>query len=289
MTIAAAWRQVAPFGARRVDPARIWAMLLETIAEPGSADLPRVVERLVQGLTRGDAGQASKLRAQALRLAQDGGHVAVAAALKRLPTPPPVTARQASRPPPEPAKLAADDEEKPVPPDPDHPIFIGNAGLVLLNPYLPALFERLGLITKNEEDLPRIEGVEAQSRAVHLLQYMADGRTDAPEPELVLNKLLSGVAVAQPIEASIVPTEAEIETCNGLMHAVIANWTIIKNTSIEGLRETFLQREGRLKHGDDRWDLHVQRKGLDVLVDQIPWTFSMIYHRWMADPIHVTW
>ena len=176
-----------------------------------------------------------------------------------------------------------------MPPDPDHPIFIHNAGLVLLNPYLPALFERLGLITRNEEGLPRIEGIEAQSRAVHLLQYMADGRTDAPEPVLVLNKLLSGVAVAQPIEPGITPTEAEIETCNGLLNAVIANWTIIKNTSIDGLRETFLQREGRLRRGDDRWDLQVQRKGLDVLVDQIPWTFSMIYHRWMADPVHVTW
>ncbi|MES2442403.1 MAG: contractile injection system tape measure protein [Pseudomonadota bacterium] len=289
MTIAAAWRQVAPFGARRVDRSRIWAMLLEAIAEPGAVDLPGAVERLVQGLTRGDAAQAAKLRAQAQRLAQDGGHVAVAVALKR-PLRAADSRKPASRPAPESVKPAgAAAEEKPLPPDPDHAIFIGNAGLVLLNPYLPALFERLGLITKNEEGLPRIEGVEAQSRAVHLLQYMADGHTDRPEPELVLNKLLSGVAVAQPIEPSITPTPVEIETCDGLLHAVIANWTIIRNTSIDGLRETFLRREGRLLHSDGRWDLHVQRKGLDVLVDQVPWTFSMIYHRWMADPIQVTW
>jgi hypothetical protein len=33
----------------------------------------------------------------------------------------------------------------------------------------------------------------------------------------------------------------------------------------------------------------VQRKTLDVLVDQIPWSVSVVYHRWMAQPLYVTW
>jgi len=287
VVLAAAWRQVAPFGARRSDPAQLWSLLLDAVAESGAAGLPGVTERLMQGLTNGDAGQVVRLRAQAQKLAQDGGHVAVAAALRR-----PVRPSAAVRPEPpgrapEVAKPSA--EEKALPEAPEHPIFIGNAGLVLLNPYLPALFERLGLLTRTEDGKPRIAGVEAQSRAVHLLQYMADERLDAPEPELALNKLLSGVAIAQPIEPGIVASDGDREICDSLIEAVIGNWPIIKNTSIAGLRETFLQRDGRLLRGDAKWDLHVQRKGLDVLVDQMPWTFSLIFHRWMADPVHVTW
>lgn len=167
--------------------------------------------------------------------------------------------------------------------------FIGNTGLVLLNPYLPALFERLGVLSKDGAGVPRIEGLDARSRAVHLLQYLVDRRTNASESELALNKLLSGVAPGDPVEPSISPSDADISTCEGLLEAVIANWPIIKNTPIDGLRETFLRREGRLLRGDAFWDLHVHRKGLDVLVDQIPWTFSTVHHRWMTEPIQVTW
>jgi hypothetical protein len=171
----------------------------------------------------------------------------------------------------------------------DGPLMIGNAGLVLLSPYLPALFERLGVLSKDGAGAPRIEGLEARSRAVHLLQYLVDGRTDVPEPQLALNTLLSGGAPGDPVAPSIVPSEADIETCDSLLHAVIGNWPIIKGTSIDGLRDTFLRREGRLQRGDAHWDLHVKRKGLDVLVDQIPWTFSTVLPRWMTEPIQVTW
>jgi hypothetical protein len=82
---------------------------------------------------------------------------------------------------------------------------------------------------------------------------------------------------------------SDLETCDGLLQAVISNWTIIRNSSTAALRETFLQREGRLVREADRWTLLVQRKAVDVLVDQLPWGFSVVYHRWMADPIHVTW
>jgi len=105
----------------------------------------------------------------------------------------------------------------------------------------------------------------------------------------VLNKILCGLPVDQPIDMEIDPTQEEFETCEKLLRSMIANWKIIDNTSIEGLQETFLRREGRLSHSSDRWKLLVQRKTLDVLVDQIPWSYSVIYHRWMPHPLHVSW
>ena len=180
-------------------------------------------------------------------------------------------------------------EARPRNPDPGHPLYIANAGLALVTPYLPALFERLRLLTGKGDAPPRVTGFDAASRAVHLVQYLATGRLDTPEPALALNKLLAGLPLDTPVARQIDASPADLEICKQLLTALIANWPIIKNSSIDGLRETFLQREGRLDRAEDRWDLRVQRKALDVLVDRVPWSFSVIFHRWMQAPIDVTW
>ena len=70
---------------------------------------------------------------------------------------------------------------------------------------------------------------------------------------------------------------------------VTVDWTIIGDTSVAGLRETFLQREGKLTYGETRWQLLVQRKTLDILLDQVPWSIAIVYHPWMAGALHVSW
>jgi hypothetical protein len=131
--------------------------------------------------------------------------------------------------------------------------------------------------------------VDAVSRTVHLLQYLVDERTDAPEPLLCLNKVLCGVPPAVPVDRAIEMTARERELCDSLLAGVIEHWTIIKQTSVAGLRETFLQREGRLDRPPTGWRLRVQRRTVDVLLDHIPWTVSTIAHSWMPEPLYVTW
>jgi hypothetical protein len=288
--LAAAARHGAAFGSNPPDAERVWTVLLDLIAPPGAPTLAQGVAMLAERMADGDTRRAELLRDKALRLAEQGGHVAVAAAFRRArpkpvaaaPTPP----RSGGSRKPVPAPDRASDNSRPA--EPEGAIFIDNAGIVLLNPYLPTLFERLGLLTETDKG-PRLVGLEATSRGVHLLQYIADGRCDRPEPVLVLNKLLCGLTPAQPIEASIEPSDFERATCDGLTAAVIANWPSIANSSPAALRETFLQRQGRLLRGDRGWKLHVQRKTLDVLVDQLPWSFAQLFHRWMAEPVQVTW
>jgi hypothetical protein len=182
------------------------------------------------------------------------------------------------------------------PPGPRHPMFqesvveslyVENAGLVLTSPFLPHFFSTLGLLLP-ADGTAQIDPEQA-SRAVHLLQFLVDGRCDVPEPELVLNKLLCGLSPETPVAASITPTEAETSLCDQLLKAMLANWPVISSTSMEGLRETFLQRSGRLEMRPDGPTLTVQRKTLDVLVDQVPWGFRMIFHPWMGQPVHVSW
>ncbi len=181
--------------------------------------------------------------------------------------------------------LSQDEELLPA----SEPIYIDNAGLVLAAPFLPNLFNHLKMLWKDESGKTRWQDPERASRAVHLLQYLVDGRVNAPEPLLVLNKLLCGLPIAMPIEKSITMTEPELEGCQKLLQSILANWNPLSGTSIAGLRETFFQRQGRLEKPDTAWKLHVQRKTVDVLVDQVPWSIAVIFHPWMPGTLHVTW
>ena len=160
---------------------------------------------------------------------------------------------------------------------------------MLTSPFLPRLFETLGQLCEDEQGHTRLRDKEAISRAVHLLQYLVDGSTSTPEPLLALNKIMCGVPTGTIVEREIIPTEQEREVCERLLKSMIANWKVIENTSIAGLQETFLQREGRLESTPEGWKLRVQRKTLDVLVDQIPWSISIVFYRWMPQSLHVTW
>ena len=293
-----------------IDRATLWQALFDTVVAPiGERTVVRLSQRVLAIAGRAandpdpaqkDAAAESLLEALAQH-ARDAGLAVLAAAVeaqrggliaaymgKRLPAAAPIAARAKT---PHRAvrartsfSLAGDDNEISR-----EPIYIGNAGLVLANPFLPHLFDALGLLARNEAGKPRLRDEAAASRAVHLLQYLVDGRTDCPEPLLALNKILCGMPIAAPVEREIEATELERETCDMLLRSIVENWPILRNTSIAGLRETFLQREGKLTYGEVGWRLQVQRKTLDILVDQVPWSIGVVFHAWMPAALHVTW
>jgi len=163
-------------------------------------------------------------------------------------------------------------------------IAVDNAGLVLLSPYLPRLFSMLALA-----DDRAFAGPEAAARAALLLQALATGEAAAPEPALVLNKLLCGVPLDAPLPREIALTEAERTAIDGLLGAVIQHWRILGSTSPAGLRDTFLRRAARLERRDDAWQLAVEPGPFDMLIDQLPWGYATLRHPWMERVIHVDW
>jgi hypothetical protein len=171
-------------------------------------------------------------------------------------------------------------EEEPC----DEEIYIANAGLVLAAPYLPRLFDRL-----NVTEQGAFKDRKAAERAVHLLQFLVNERTASPEYQLVLNKLLCGVRTGTPIPREITLIDREQEVIEGLIEGMIRNWTSIGQTSIAGLRQSFLQREGRLQRREDAWHLLIEPRAYDLLLDQIPWSFSIIKYPWMERVLHVDW
>jgi hypothetical protein len=171
-----------------------------------------------------------------------------------------------------------------APPDEGEPAFIGNAGLVLLTPYLERLFTMLKLV----QDKAFVDAAAAV-RTTLLMQYLVTGQAAAAEPELALNKLLCGLPLATPVPPSVDLTDQERDAAAGLLQAVIAHWSALGRTSVEGLRQTFLQREGRLDRADEAWQLQVAPQAFDMLLDRLPWGYSTVKFPWMQELIHVQW
>ena len=163
-------------------------------------------------------------------------------------------------------------------------IYINNAGLVLCSPYLPRLFEMLDLMDKGQ-----FSNNQAKERAVLILQYLVFENTNFSESEMVLNKVLCGFQTGVPIDTKIELTEKEKDTCLQLLNGIIQNWKALGHVSPEGFRGSFLIREAKLEQKDDSWQLVVESKAYDMLLDRLPWSFTPIKHPWMKKPIHVKW
>jgi len=194
---------------------------------------------------------------------------------------------------PETTKRAAGDPErastfapKKTPlPDEDF-IMVENAGLVLLAPYIAPFFKNLGLT-----EAGNFTGTETQQRAVHLLHFLATGAEHPDEPQLTLCKLLCAWPWEEPIEQDIDLADAEKEEAIRLLQAVIANWEVLKNESINSLQVNFLQRAGQIfRPADDRsWRLRPERQSYDILLDRLPWSISIVRLPWMQEMIQVEW
>ncbi|WLE97130.1 MAG: contractile injection system tape measure protein [Candidatus Electrothrix communis] len=160
-------------------------------------------------------------------------------------------------------------------------IYINNAGLVLLHPFLPQFFSALGIA--EEEQLLQPE------RALCLLHFLATGQGMAPEYELMLPKILCNVPLDMPVEADVELTDKELEEAASLLTAVIEHWEALRNTSPDGLRGTFLVRPGKISLRGEDLLLQVEPQTWDILLEQLPWGISMIRLPWMERMLWVEW
>jgi hypothetical protein len=297
-----AWRQAALPGDSLPPAGLPWDTLLPLLVAHRPLTTRQIGDRLLRALSgSGDRqqGATERLLRRARQLAGNAG------AEPRLTAALPLLAALEPPPPPEPVPAQGQADASPAASPEARAIdalseafaeglYIANAGLVLFNPFLPRFFERLGLLTPAADDdgAPSIQGLEARSRAVHLLQWLVDERLETPEPDLALNKVLAGIDLSAPILPGHAASADDLAIAQGLLEAVIQHWPPLANTSLAGLRETFLQREGRLELPTrelNQWTLVVQHRTVDILMNQMPWPLSPVRHRWMPAPLFVDW
>ncbi len=163
-------------------------------------------------------------------------------------------------------------------------LHVGNAGLVILWPFLVPFFDRLELLEDRQ-----FQDQAAQQRAVGLLQVLATGEIEFPEYQLPLNKVLCGLPITDVFELGVPLTQADLAECDGLLTAVIAQAPILREMSVDGFRGTFLLRHGMLSQRDGLWLLHVERETYDLVLDRFPWSWSWVKLPWMEVALRVEW
>lgn len=164
--------------------------------------------------------------------------------------------------------------------------YLENAGLALVLTSTFYLFQELGYL--GEDRL--FKNRDCQERAIHVLQYMATGEQIFPENELVLNKIVCGWPLEEPLRCSVGLSPQEIETADGFLQQLIDEWGVLKNTTPAGLRYNFLLRNGKLSEKSSHWLLQVEKTGYDaLLMDRLPWSISLVKFNWMEKRLQVEW
>ena len=163
-------------------------------------------------------------------------------------------------------------------------LLVENAGLVLLWPFLSRLFDKLNLL----ENGSFIDN-ESQQKAILLSEYLVIGKTEFQESFLSLNKIICGAPPDMFVDINLTLQKFELELCESLLNSVIKNWEKIENSSISTLRESFLIRQGTLSKFGSDFNLKIEKKAFDVLLDTLPWNISMIQTSFMKNRILVDW
>ena len=163
-------------------------------------------------------------------------------------------------------------------------LYIYNAGLALIWPFVGTLFTKLGYIKDKQ-----FTDKSKQFRAVHLLQYIIDGGDTSPEFVLVFNKLICGMPLSDPLDMFVTLTDEEKKEADQFLESIKNKWKEMKNTSLATFRDSFLKREGTLTFDEKNWKLKVESKPIDVLLRKLPWGFSLIKFHWIDYIIFVEW
>jgi hypothetical protein len=165
----------------------------------------------------------------------------------------------------------------------DDPIYINNAGLVLFNPYITTFLSKLGMTEKG-----KFKDEESTFRSVHLLQLLVTEAT-YEEHELVLNKILCNLPVSSAVPMNIELKASEKQLAKELIEVTMKRWKKGSSGSKESFRASFINRDGRLSMINEEWHLKVDKRGYDVILQTLPWSYGMIKLPWMLKPLIVEW
>ncbi len=169
-------------------------------------------------------------------------------------------------------------------PDGVREIAVANAGLLLLHPYLNRFFSILKITNNRGEILP-----SKSALAVQILHFLATGSLKFFEGNLVFEKFLCGIPLNMPIPKKSCLTSEVKKEADILLREVIKSWPALKNTSPDGLRKMFLQRNGKLIQHNKNFKMVIERKAQDILLEQLKWNISIIKLKWLTEMLFVDW
>jgi hypothetical protein len=164
-------------------------------------------------------------------------------------------------------------------------VYVEDAGLVLLWPFLGRFFTRTRLLDGHNAFVDD----EAGMQAIALLAQVALGDWQAPEFCLSISKLLCGMTPDALLAREQRPDAEQLEECSLLLAAVVDHVPALHGQSIESVRGLFLQRRGKLSVRNESWLLQVERASEDAAISLLTWPVQWIQLPWMPAALHVEW
>jgi len=264
------------------DGRRIFLKLLIRLAHDDFPGVSKKLDRLIFGFFRADSPASEKMELEQLKtlllriLPETSLQDSVLEKIGRLIEGEPLIPNEMHQP----------QETKPEPffEKENNQIGVQNAGLILLHPFLKPFFTATGIIGKQGNLTP-----ENFDLAVQTLHFLATGNENVFEGNLVFEKFLCGVPLKMPVQQKSLLTDSIKTEATFLLEEVVRNWPALKNTSANGLREAFIQRDGKLIQEDSKYQLIVERKAQDILLESLSWNIAVIKLPWISNILFTEW
>ncbi|WP_323836530.1 contractile injection system tape measure protein [Photorhabdus africana] len=160
---------------------------------------------------------------------------------------------------------------------------VNNAGVLVLWPILPALFNQLGLLEK-QKFIHR----QAQFSAVVFLDYLIWGTEKAPIEHQGLNPILCGLMADENIESVPIEPKQQLATEQWL-DTVITQLPGWKKLSRNDVRQLFLQRAGELRIDEQEINITIQYQPFDALLADWPWPLNIAKLPWLDRHLLINW
>lgn len=180
----------------------------------------------------------------------------------------------------QPLKADSDTEDKITPEINGY--HVQNAGLVLIHPFISNLFKHCNLID------PKTKKLIDPEIGIHLLHYIATGKTNQPESSMLFEKFLCNIPMHQSINRHVKLSRRHKSEAAKVIAAVQQNWSSMKAASVELLQNEFFQRSGKLVLHNNQ-TLTIERKTQDILLEKISWGIGFIKLPWQNQFIYVNW
>ncbi|MFL9833773.1 contractile injection system tape measure protein [Chryseobacterium terrae] len=161
-------------------------------------------------------------------------------------------------------------------------LYLKNAGLILIHPFLKPLFEHCDLLH------PKTQQLTDPELCAHLLHYIATGNTNAPEYDMIFEKFLCNIPMHQSINRHIKLSRKHKMQAKNVIESVQHNWNPMKKSSVALLQNEFFQRPGKLVTDND-FTLTIERKTQDILLEKLNWGISFVKLPWKDRFIFVNW
>ncbi|NRN30514.1 contractile injection system tape measure protein [Photorhabdus heterorhabditis] len=160
---------------------------------------------------------------------------------------------------------------------------VNNAGILILWPMLPALFNQLGLL-EGKKFIHR----QAQLSAVNFLDYLIWGTEETPAERKRLNNVLCGLMADENSESILLEPEKQLITVQWL-DTVIAQLPGWKKLSRNDVRQLFLQRPGELLANEQEIKITIQQQPFDALLADWPWPLNIAKLPWLDRSLLIDW